>query len=86
MFNDTKAITLPLIHGFGLGACNSRISRLLKRSVPWGCTNQRTTEKSGKKKEKACGETKLIAQSLPQGMTEIKRQVEALEFWCGLFC
>jgi len=38
------------------------------------------------KKKKNCGETKLIAQSLPQGMTEIKRQVEALEFWCGLFC
>jgi len=82
MFNDTKAITLPLIHGFGLVACNSRIFRLLKRSVTWGCTNQRTTEKE----KKNCGETKLIAQSLPQGMTEIKRQVEALEFWCGLFC
>ena len=84
MFNDTTAITLPLIYGFGLGACNSRIFRFLKRSVTWGCTNQRTTEKF--EKTKNCGETKLIAQSLPQGMTEIKRQVEALEIWCGLFC
>lgn len=84
MFNDTKAITLRLIHGFGLGACNSRIFPIIEAECYLGMYQPKNHRKIRKKK--TCGETKLIAQSLPQGMTEIKRQVEALEIWCGLFC